>query len=248
MPAAPDCAPSLAAPERRRPPQRATPRTSRRGFFGDPSRRTLSRRYLPHRTAPGYRARCYKTVSGRPKWLNADPAGLAGGLNLYGYVGNNPVGSIDPLGLRDVDVYIWSAAITGWHSISVGHVMVTEHDSTKVILSQFPANGLMQGRNITLPYKETCDDEKRPADYHFVVHVSDDKAFDNSAAWERAKMTWGWDPSDNQQTQCSTAAWNALVDGGLNLGGNVSGTLLPGTMADIFNNFAPFSHGNITPK
>ena len=99
VPAAPVYAPSLAASGRRRPPQRAAPKNSRRGFFGTPSGRTLARRHLPHRTAPGYRACGYKTASGRPKWLNADPFGLAGGINLYGYVGNNPIGGIDPLGL-----------------------------------------------------------------------------------------------------------------------------------------------------
>jgi RHS repeat-associated protein len=99
VPAAPDYAPTLAASGRRRPPQRATLKNSRRGFFGSPSGRTLSRRHLPRRAAPGYRACGYKTASGRPKWLNRDPIGENGGLNLYGYCFNDPVNRLDPLGL-----------------------------------------------------------------------------------------------------------------------------------------------------
>ena len=99
MPAAPDHAPTLAAPGRRRPPQRATQKNSRRGFFGSPSGRTLSRRHLPHGTAPGYRACGYKTASGRPKWLSRDPLGEYAGINIYGYVLNDPVNGVDLFGL-----------------------------------------------------------------------------------------------------------------------------------------------------
>ncbi len=34
------------------------------------------------------------------RWLSADPIGEEGGFNLYGYVANNPVSSIDQLGLE----------------------------------------------------------------------------------------------------------------------------------------------------
>lgn len=36
-----------------------------------------------------------------PIWLNQDPIGERGGLNLYGMVGNNPINFIDPFGLCD---------------------------------------------------------------------------------------------------------------------------------------------------
>jgi len=47
---------------------------------------------------PGLRGCGYKTVSGRHEWPNRDPIGERGGLNLYGYVGNNPISRVDPLG------------------------------------------------------------------------------------------------------------------------------------------------------
>jgi hypothetical protein len=48
---------------------------------------------------PGSRGCGYKTVSGRHEFLNQDPIQERGGINLYRTMYNNPVSTIDPLGL-----------------------------------------------------------------------------------------------------------------------------------------------------
>ena len=55
--------------------------------------------------------RAYDADSGR--WPNRDPIGERGGLNLYGYVGNNPVNFYDPYGLAIGD---WWDARTWFNS------------------------------------------------------------------------------------------------------------------------------------
>ncbi len=49
-----------------------------------------------------YRARYYPSDTGR--FITVDPIGFIGGLNLYAYVGNNPMNWIDPFGLTQEDV------------------------------------------------------------------------------------------------------------------------------------------------
>jgi RHS repeat-associated protein len=45
--------------------------------------------------------RAYSASLGR--WLSEDPFGEAGGMNLFAYVGNDPIGMLDPLGLAGYD-------------------------------------------------------------------------------------------------------------------------------------------------
>ncbi len=54
--------------------------------------------------------RYYDPKNGR--WLTEDPIGFEGGMNLYGYCGNGPVGSVDEDGLRPS---VWEAALMAEH-------------------------------------------------------------------------------------------------------------------------------------
>ena len=67
---------------------------------GRPSRQGRRARTI----ATGSTACAYKTVSGRTKWLSRDPIGEEGGLNLYGFVGNDPNNYVDSTGLFTIRI------------------------------------------------------------------------------------------------------------------------------------------------
>jgi uncharacterized protein RhaS with RHS repeats len=59
------------------------------------------------------RARYYVPSAGR--FINPDPIGIAGGLNLYRYVQNDPVDFVDPSGLSGKKKIIgWAADFIEW--------------------------------------------------------------------------------------------------------------------------------------
>lgn len=150
----------------------------------------------------------------------------ASGPTIYAYVGNNPLGYVDPYGLRNVDVYIWRA-----EGSSVGHVMVTEDNSTQVILSQFPSNGMPWGPNQTKNFNDTMAAEEREPSEVWRINVPNDNQFDQSAERERDLDLWSMSPSEST-TQCSIAASRALQAGGVKITTITTGTLMPGFFAN----------------
>jgi RHS repeat-associated protein len=60
--------------------------------------------------------RLYNPQLGR--WISRDPLGEEGGMNLYGYVGNDPANAVDPLGL-DAEIDVYRTSLTSSASVMV---------------------------------------------------------------------------------------------------------------------------------
>ncbi len=184
--------------------------------------------YFDRETGLWYnRKRYYDPAIGR--YLQADPSGMAGGVNPYVYAGGNPVSRVDAEGLRWVIAAIWMASAD---SLSVGHVFVGELNGA-VILSQFPAVHGMYGANRTLSWEATMAAEARRPDYVFQVFVKNDSAFDKAAQKERDKSLWSFAPSLGFETNCAVGAKHAFSASGMGMPlPDVS--LVPDLMAKFF--------------
>jgi uncharacterized protein RhaS with RHS repeats len=75
----------------------------------------------------------YGIASGQANWLNRDPIGEAGGINLYRFNRNNPVSFIDPWGLT---TYVWPPEYTP--AGSYGPSTTTVNDGSDAVYPAVP--------------------------------------------------------------------------------------------------------------
>ena len=77
-----------------------SPHTTRVGcLYHNPSGRRCRRGHFRSVFTPSSCRYTYQTVPGRSGWPSRDPIEERGGMNLYGFVGNNSIAEVDVLGL-----------------------------------------------------------------------------------------------------------------------------------------------------
>ncbi|MBW7864417.1 MAG: RHS repeat-associated core domain-containing protein, partial [Candidatus Hydrogenedentes bacterium] len=94
------------------------------------------RDYALHEWDPAiaaYRAPYRNYSPAMARWMTRDPLGMVDGPNMYGYVGGNPVGSVDPKGMALLDALLGlgTAAIIGL--ITTAILLYSTHKECKAL-------------------------------------------------------------------------------------------------------------------
>jgi hypothetical protein len=141
-----------------------------------------------------HRARYYDPRLGRV--ISEDPIGFAGGVDFYGYVGNDPVGSRDPLGLVGFQDWGTSYYYKPWDWIVTHNrgnpapgfselTLIAECHCTKECGGWRPRLNIHTKTDVYV-----AEDHRDPQRVraHEDIHVADFRNIVNQALWEALRL------------------------------------------------------------
>jgi RHS repeat-associated protein len=95
------------------------------------------------------------------RWISRDPIGEAGGINLYGYVGGNPVMYVDPLGLTSCPPGMRQKSCNSDGSITCEDDPSSDRDEKRCVTAECAAGLLPTKSDNRTPDQAQKDGDKR---------------------------------------------------------------------------------------
>jgi RHS repeat-associated protein len=146
-----------------------------------------------------YRARAYAPGLGR--FLQSDPILYAGGMNLYAYVGNDPVNARDPTGLGEDKIVVTAPMPTlSPEDYAVDYAVAALWESHWAMLNGAALSAFLAAHPEFIVEDEIVVTGERPPHVEF-----DPLLWLRATPWTIGFAAWGWQDTWTQEEICQDA-------------------------------------------